>query len=773
MPNNVDIIKGKSRLMFWKKLAGFLFVGLFAFLILTIVCFGILDVACKFGVIDHYTHLHIDWQKIMLKPLYLFELYGGWWNDLLYGFAKGKVRAVLFVPFLVPVGIVSAMMFALFTSGYSFSLWYVLNHHFAKLKDVEMMGINKGVFMVLGKFAGQMLSVRPSESVLCIGEMGCGKTSSVAIPSILRSDNACVIAVDMTGLLPKYTAGYRAKLGKVFYYNWDLPDDPENGVYYPRWNPLDEKNMPTDNGETAKYLKRIADYLVDVSDAEKRNYWNILANSMICSFLGYWHAKVRQAKANDYFLRKLIEGKHLTADEKDILLSYYISMPAAYTDEVLKALEENSLNKDNYLPIGSWAGIPEQWIGKNVCFAAITDWLIENYIASSDDNIKDWRGWLFSLLQEIKFFDYGDFVRNGLEQVLALSARQRQIVFACAIKPFKIFTNQALRERTNGNDFNLDDVRGIYDEEKKAWVPVTVYSLANNHASKILNQMFIDETLNRNLNRDDGKGIFPLMFVLDDVGHNLRLKNLADLLQSGKNKKMSALLLCNSLNLVEKTYSKEELEFIVMNTSCKIIKAPNNKKLARQLDKLAVFATKSVQIPKIRKRYRLGRKKYFADAALFHRLALDFSSVKNVEIDTKKHQVVLVEGYYHRPILADQILFFEDDVFRKKAVFDVSYMLPDSCLTERNLADAETPKIGEIFNSKLGVNDLLELDNYMQILFEKADFEIDEKKKHRNEEQAEVSAKAENQQKPSSEDWWMEEDAFDIKKEENPFYMKK
>lgn len=771
MSESVSIIEEKSRLTALMRFVYFLFSGVVSFFVLSAICFGILDICCRLGFIEHYDYLHVNWQKFIFNPIYVFDLYAGWWTDLYSGLEKGNLRFILFVPFMVPVGIVLAMVFVLFTSRYSFSLWYVLNYHFAKMKDIEAMGLNKGVFMVLGKLADQLLGVRPSESVLCIGEMGCGKTSSVAVPSVLRSDNACVIAVDMTGLLPKFTSGYRAKIGKTVYYNWDLPDDPEKGIYYPRWNPLAEDNMPENEEEVVSYLKRIADYLVDVKEKDKHNYWNMLANALICAFLGYWRVKVKQARANDYFLNRLIEGKHLTAEEKDILFSYYINMPPQYTEEAMLALEENSLNKENYMPIGSWAGIPEQWIGKDVCFAAITDWMIENYMTSADENVKDWTGWIFSLIREAQFFDYDDFVKTGLKQILNLSTKQRQIVFVRAIKPFKIFTNQALRERTNGNDFNLDDIRGVYDEDKKQWMPVTVYSLANNYASKILNQMFLDEALYRNLNMKSANGVFPMIFVLDDVGHNLRLKNLHDLLVNGKSKKMSALLLCNSLSLVEKTYSKEELEFIIMNTSCKIVKAPNNKKLSRQLDKLAVFATKSVQIPQIRKRYRLRGKKCFADASFFHQLATDFNLKKNIEIDTRKHQVVLVEGYYHRPILAEQVLFHDHDVFRKRALFDAVYALKDD--ETGNKIDLETPKMSELFdNADLGVDDLFEFDRYFDDVFEKDGAEAEEKENF--DKFQPVAIKAEEVFAKNDEvDWWLEEDAFDVRKNENPFDVKK
>ncbi len=775
MASNVDISQEKSKTKALLNALLILFVVYVVFIGLSAICFALLDFSCRAGIIIHNDNLHVNWVKFVTSPFYIFQLYGYWWNLLIKSISDANLRLVLITPFFVPAGMVFSGVYTFFKRKYSFILWYIINHHFAKMSDVEEMGIKKGPFLMLGKFGGELLGVKPSESVLCIGEMGTGKTSSVAIPSVLHSDNACMICVDMTGLLPKYTAGKRSKLGKTFYFNWDLEDDEEKGMFYPRWNPLCEDNMPKNREERDAYIKRIAGYLIDVDMLEQDDYWNILANSIIVAFLAYWDAKVSQAKTNDYFLNKLIEGKHLTSEEKKILMSYYSLMQKSYTSEVIEALKNNTIDQDSYVPIGSWAGIPDQWVGKEVCFAAITDWIIDNYISSKDDNAKDWKSWFESLLREAVFFGYGNLAINGIRQIMALSVQQRQLAFTSVMKPFKIFTNQALRERTNGNDLDINDIRGIYDEDIKRWQPITIYSLANNYNSKILNQMFLDEVLYRNLyqNHSEKQGALPLILVLDDVGHNLRLKNLTSLLEKGKSKKISALLLCNSMNLVENTYSKKELESVVVNTAYKIVKAPDNQKLSRQLDKLATFATKSVQIPKVKKGKRKLRKKYFADASYFHRLALDFKLSKRIKIDTRSHQIVLAEGYYHRPILAENLFFAEDEKFRRWAVIDADYTLPDSIWDEKDKTELYTPKISEIFDNKdLGVDDLVQLDQYMSMVFDEVD---DEKRKKQDELRKDIDVETEEtiKEKVLSEqdnDWWLEEDAFDVDSDKkNPF----
>lgn len=774
MTADVSISQEKSKIKALSNLLLILLVVYSAFFVLSALCFLLLDISCGIGIIEHSETLHINWLNFISNPFYIFALYGSWWNLFIKSFTDGAVRLVLITPFFVPAGMIFAGAYTFLRSKYSFVLWYIINHHFAKKSDVENMGIKKGPFMMLGRFDGDLLGIKPSESILCIGEMGTGKTSSVAIPSVLHSDNACLICMDMTGLLPKYTAGKRSRLGKTFYFNWDLEDDVEKEMYYPRWNPLCENNMPQNRKDRDAYIKRIAGYLADVNDAEKNDYWNVLANSIIVAFLAYWDAKVFQAKVNDFFLNKLVEERHLTSDEKKILMSYYDLMQKSYIKDVVSAIKNNTINQDNYVPIGSWAGIPEQWIGKEVCFASITDWIIYNYVSSRDENNKDWISWFESLLRESIFFGYGDLAINGFREVLALSKQQRQLAFTLVMKPFKIFTDKALRERTNGNDLNIDDIRGIYDETQKKWRPVTIYSLANDYNSKILNQMFLDEILYRNIYQQSGggQGALPLMLVLDDVGHNLRLRNLQALMERGKNKKISALLLTNSLNLVENTYSKEELESIVVNTSYKIVKAPDNQKLSRQLDKLATFATKSVQIPKANKRKRKLRKKYFANASYFHRLALDFKLNKRIKIDTRSHQIVLVEGFYHRPILAENVFFGEDEIFRKWAVLDAEYTLSEDIIKKKSKFDLFTPKINEIFDGeKNDIEDSLQLDQYMSTIFDEVAIEKNKKEKFFAKNKK-TEVKINND---TDDDWWLGEDAFDMEKNDkkNPFGVKK
>lgn len=160
-------------------------------------------------------------------------------------------------------------------------------------------------------------------SVFGWGSPGLGKTSTVAIPSILESDGVSIVAADCKGSLVKYTSGYRAQLGRVYYFNWNMLDKPESGEIWPRWNPFSDGNLPPKGLERDHYLLWIARYIAGGKD---ESYWGKLAGIALEGLLQFYVSKTEQASANDYFLGKLLDNGKLSAEDKDILLSYYALM---------------------------------------------------------------------------------------------------------------------------------------------------------------------------------------------------------------------------------------------------------------------------------------------------------------------------------------------------------------------------------------------------------------------------------------------------------------
>lgn len=774
------------------KIAGVFLFALICLLMAMLVTLALAHLA-RFGINESSLQaLDTFWTRLAGNPLLLFSFYGNWWDIFRVAFSQGYwFHTAMWLPLLAPLLFAMILLLAFVRSSYSFSLWYVLNHHFARLEDIEKMGLTRGINLVLGQFQEHILGINKPSTILCFGEAGSGKTSSVAIPSILRSDNSSIIAMDNSGTLAKYTSGYRATLGPVYYFNWDLQDDPDKGSYYPRWNPLAPGNLPPKGEYRDDYLNFLSGFLISYDNrAAKDNYWEWLAFTALYGFLQFLTDKISQAEANDYFLNQILEKGRLTKEDKDILLSYYALMPEPYGSQAIAKIKKDKLAVDDYFPVGSWEGIPEVWQGKELSLSMLTDWLMYHYLESrtADGQSADWKDWLETLLVEARLFNYSHEAFTGLQSVTYLSRKQRQIMLPMVLKPLKIFRNPMVRERTSGNDFCLGELRGIKNYGTKNWEPVTIYCTANTKSTKFISRLFMEIMLRRNLSDYKFKGPFPLLAVLEDVGQMLEVKTLGEAVSKGPRHKLSVLMLCNSLHNLEMIYGKEALEDLVANTNYKIVMGEDNRRLSRQLDKLAAFATRSVQIPADNSRKWLRVKKGHADANYYHRIAKKLLARRNLSIATRGWQVLLAEGYYHRPVLTKSLHFLADEKFKEKALMGTSYLLKNEILNRRNRQDDMVPS-GEtfLFSDLSGIEDEAELDLYMSSVYDQVIDKVQQSLDRKSVLADEISSRwaaADNKTAAADDgaraedaegDWWLKEGAFAGKKESaevNPFTKK-
>ena len=760
-------------------------LSLLCFAGMSLLAFGLIHFFIQGTESESMRLLNLGILKLQENPLALAQLYKHWWQTLIVSIRTLSPAWFLFIPFAAPLSSFGVLYAAFSRSSYSFSLWYILRHHFAKLEDVSRMGLIKGSLLVLGRFEGHILGLGHPATVLCLGETGCGKTTTVSIPSILRSDNNSVLAMDNTGALARYTSGYRSRLGPVFYFNWDLSDDEDKGAFYPRWNPLAEGNLPLNGAKRDEYIKFLASQIVSGGvQTAKDSYWDWLAADALGAFIGFMAAKCGQATANDYFLNEIIEKGKLTKDDKDTLLSYYALMPAVYAQKAIKDISQERLEVDDYFPVGSWEGIPAAWQGKDLCLGMITDWLLKNYLKSKDDNGNDdWRHWLEQLLTEASLFGYGAEVLRGLQQFLYLSKQQRQLVFAYVLKPLRGFLHQTLRERTGSTDLRMADLRGVVNRDTQKLEPITIYTAANTKTSKFVSRLFIEMLMRYGVLQEGEANRLPILLVADDAGQMMRIGGLTDCVAKGPAQKTSVLLICNSLVAMERIYGRETVENLVANSNYKIIMADTSSKLSRQMNKLAVFATSSVQIPQDKKKI-FHSQKQVANSNYYHRLARYLRVRKDLRIETKGYQLLLVEGYYHRPVLTSNIHFLRDGKFRDKAMLDADYFVDLKIKNRRNNQDSKVPTVeNALAGMELGLDDEMELAQYMNVVYDEAKSKQPEDDKMESVMINDISEKwnripmtASNSDNQPNNEWWLDEKAFDSAIEsasQNPFAAKK
>lgn len=716
-------------------------------------------------------NIKIFWGDFLANPLILCETYYDY-------FVHFKLSFVDVIPLFGPLLVIGVTIWAYLKTPNSFRLWYCLKQHFAKPKDVEKMAILDGKFGVLGKYHSQLIRPQKPMSTFVWGGEGLGKSSCVSLPTVLDSDEACLAVMDSSGALARYSSGYRSKLGDVFYFNWALCDEPEKGEYWPRWNPVSSLEMPERGVNRVKYIKMLVNCLFPQN---KKNYWEVSSQTAMEGLLLFFASKIEQAMANDYFLSELLEKGKITKSDRELLESYYLCMNRDVAEQALKDLREGKLTLENYLPVGSWENVPELWRGKEFCLPMFADCLMLRYFAITQEDqekaaVGGFKIMLGEFIKEARLFGYDARAIQIMQQLYYLTRRQRRIIFTMMLSPLMVFRKSNIRERTSLSDFTLAQMRGRKHDEQ--WRVTTVYSVADAvKSSSVMSRFLFDMLIAYHLTLKKSDEHFPISFVLDDFERLPKLSMLTDGLTKAKTKNMSFMMLTDGLHMVEKRYGLEELEDIISNSSIKLMMADNAKRMSEHFNKLAVFGTKSVQIPAVDAGAFALVKKGLADANYYHRIAKDLMHhPRSVKFD-KEHYLLLVEGFYHLPVNIRAANFLRDDKLKSRAACSVGYMLNQDVVAKRNLQDVEVPELLEVVR-KNGINVETEedIDVYLEDKYDEVAEVLDANSDIQTVWAEEVSSRwnyAEGKNKEDenlrqkNDDWWMDEDAFKLKEQTN------
>ena len=196
----------------------------------------------------------------------------------------------------------------------------------ATKEDIEKMGLLKGFMMVLGYFKKKPLMMDECLSALCVAPPGTGKTQGVVLPTIFDCPQVSMIINDPKPELKQKSSAYRSTVGPVFIMNWAGQDDPENGIYYPSWNPLSPEHVPFNSEQRDLYIDSICNVLVaEKASSSADPHWTISGRAALSGMVQYIVSKVEKAKADDYFYSRLAAGT-FDAEDAAVLSDYYLSM---------------------------------------------------------------------------------------------------------------------------------------------------------------------------------------------------------------------------------------------------------------------------------------------------------------------------------------------------------------------------------------------------------------------------------------------------------------
>ncbi len=533
------------------------------------------------------------------------------------------------------------------------------------INNMKGISLKDGFMMVMGYVKKKPIMMTETLSALCLAPPGTGKTAGVVKPTILDCDGVSMIINDPKPELKQETSAYRATLGPVFIMNWAGQDDPERGIYYPSWNPLSPSHVP--------YLMEKRDLYVDsmckilIQDNTHDPHWSNTGRAGLAGMVHYIISKIERAKADDYFYARINSGT-FDAEDAAVLMDYYLSMindPNAYAAAAL--LKRGELSAMNYVHIGTWKNIPDAWRGKEASFSMILDWLNASQLAAAEeveerrragdqmaamtaDPIKDV---FMGAVEEARRYAYAHRAVLELTQLANTPDKERGSILSTILAGLAIFRNAAVRNRTSHSDFHFPDLRGMIDPRDGKMKPVTVYLSINMVDAQALNPItaiFIELMSNfllANVPNQIGEngeklGPYPVLFVLDEMPKMQKLDAVIQGPDLGRGQKISYLIIGQDIHQIQEKYGADAAATIMSTTAVKIVMRQNDIETARRFSDM------------IGKKIQIKMVKGPDGKETEQKVEEDLYSPWDIMKIKDATQVVIVQGYYNRPIEADQ-----------------------------------------------------------------------------------------------------------------------
>ena len=654
---------------------------------------------------------------IFNDPSYLFSRYWNWMRQI--GNYHGPFSFSLWLPVLPILSLPIGLIIGAVTNPYRFQSNIHGSGRIATLKDIKAMKLLDGFCMVIGKFKGYYLKLPETLSTLCCAPPGTGKTAGVVIPTIFNSKGLSLVINDPKPELCFTTSGARAKEGPVFIINWGAEDNPAEGLYYPSWNRLSPTALPAQGPGRDMYIDSMCNILVEDPKGGADPHWSQTGRAALTGFIHFIASKCEKARANDYFIGRVYEGK-LDEEDKQVLEGYYedIKMHNPAAVRAISDLRNNNLTVENYVPIGTWDLLPEKWVGREACIAMIMEWLTEAQIkqgqeikrrlaegdqmAAMADPMRDL---LDAAIEESRKYGYSQRAYTELSTLSNMPDKERGSVMSTAFAGIGVFKNSAVVSRTSFSDLQFKDLRGMKDPITGEWKPISVYLSINQvdaRALGVISGIFIElmsSYLISNppnyVNATDGKmGPFPALFVLDEFPQMPKLKAVIDGPAVGRGQKVSYLLIGQDLGQISGKYGKDDLETVISTTACKVILSQNNEQTAQRFSKMV--GNKTVQTSSYSKQEGFSKQANpFSKNVNYQLQGVSVITTSQLLSLPMLKQVVLYQSYIDRPIIADSPRYYLDPKMRALSKLPAAPNVPEWIVAQReDINDNMLEKLG-------------------------------------------------------------------------------
>lgn len=510
---------------------------------------------------------------------------------------------------------------------------------FATLKDVKETGLIKGDKssgdgVIVGGFYDKKLDKvhylkdNSAEHILLFAPTRTGKGVGLIIPTLLNWQGSCIV-LDIKGENWALTSGWRKKYANNKILKFEPSADDGSSV---RFNPLEEIRLGT-NFDIAD-AQNIATILADPSgtamDSDEGGHWVKLAYSLLtavilhCCYIG----KNTGKPANLSDVSRFLSGADNESYRQELIYKY--------------GGQEDILNEID----------------------ATEDQNIPFYYMKATEHLGKGKG-CHSLIDE------------EASAMIDKPDKEKGSVLSTALSGLSLYRDKIVSQNTSVSDFKIEDLMN-YEQ------PVSLYFVITKDNEQRLKPLIrlttslIVSRLTSRMEFKEGKKIdgykHRLLLLLDEFPALGKMSIIEESLSYIAGYGMKAFIIVQNLEQIDKIYTKNNS--LMPNSNIRVSYTPNTLETAEYLSKMLGNKTVTVETLNISgKRNNLSLNQVSKSIQQVKRELMTPEEVMKIpkltiDDDTKEivntgKMLIFIAG--RNPIYGDQILFFKDQAFSKRA----------------------------------------------------------------------------------------------------------
>ena len=481
-------------------------------------------------------------------------------------------------------------------------------------------------------------------------------TTRIVIPGILATDDACMVVNDPKPELWPIVSGWRSDRGQAYRLDWGKEDEPEKGVFHPKFNFIAEALVPPKGGKRDNFVDALAKVLIPAKEG---------------------------GGDNTYFVN---QGR---------------AALIGFTQYLLHAINDRKTDAERY------DELPERWHGKQASFPMLVDWLVETELKASEteegeEEAEDpMRDYLKGVVKKAKRNRFPQPCIVNLQPLVNMADKERSGVMGSMQEALMSFRNTSVVERTEDTDFLPQDLGGrikedvlqgrlgyepgTYPQSKEDWdevipritdedwEPVDVFVCVNQaeaQAFEVLTALFLDVVVRFLISYGPGErtangalmGPYPTCFMMDELVKMARCDAVVDGPDLGRSKKRFFVLIAQAMAQIERRYSKQQRDTIMTSCAATVALPQNDPATIEEIAKKSGDTTvkrESVSFQRNAKPWSGNVSTNLEKVRLLH--------TGNIGRMPKGEHVLIVQDWNARPVQCKSCMYFLEPEMLKKA----------------------------------------------------------------------------------------------------------